>query len=316
MASYPPPGSPALPADVRLSKYNPLSRILFFDDFDEGMNGWCELVGNHVGNLDDIRPIASDFRPPQLSSCTYFDIGTHGSLDGTYSLKLATRPQANHSAIAIKRATSARQGLVQLETYFAFKADQTFGDSLGQGVAGSPGWDGNAAPSEQLFGEFTLSNDICDSGNGSRYHGVVRYRNTGPDGRLLQQWMHPTTAEPTTKMDRRGEARSDDARQDFFSAEPGDWLPLPGGRQPLCFNETASKVNWHYLRWLFDTRRRCNMELECNDRLFNMQATQVPVYEEPYHGLSNLLNFYFAVRTHCDVRNFLYLDSVLVSVDW
>ena len=33
-------------ADTRLSRYNPLPRILFFDDFDEGVNGWCELIGS------------------------------------------------------------------------------------------------------------------------------------------------------------------------------------------------------------------------------------------------------------------------------
>lgn len=33
-------------ADSRLSKYSPLKRILFFDDFDEGINGWCTLMDN------------------------------------------------------------------------------------------------------------------------------------------------------------------------------------------------------------------------------------------------------------------------------
>ena len=55
-------------ADPRLSKYNPLPRILFFDDFDEGINGWCELCGNHDNNLDNIRPLVGDLRPPQLSN--------------------------------------------------------------------------------------------------------------------------------------------------------------------------------------------------------------------------------------------------------
>jgi hypothetical protein len=42
----------------------------------------------------------------------------------------------------------------------------------------------------------------------------------------------------------------------------------------------------------------------------------VPAYTDRYDSLENLLNFYFSVRTHSGVRNFLYLDSVLVSVDW
>ncbi|MEC8992898.1 MAG: DUF6772 family protein [Candidatus Latescibacterota bacterium] len=30
----------------RLSRFSPLSRILCYDDFDEGLNGWCPLIGN------------------------------------------------------------------------------------------------------------------------------------------------------------------------------------------------------------------------------------------------------------------------------
>ena len=91
--------------DVRLAKFDPLPRVLFFDDFDEGINGWCELCGNHDNNLDNIRPLVRDLRPAQLSTCTFFDIGTHGSFDGVYSLKLATRPRVNHMNQLIKRVS-------------------------------------------------------------------------------------------------------------------------------------------------------------------------------------------------------------------
>ena len=63
--------SELLRADRQLSRFNPLGRILFFDDFDEGMNGWCELIGNHDGNLDNVRAVMADLRPPQISSCTF-----------------------------------------------------------------------------------------------------------------------------------------------------------------------------------------------------------------------------------------------------
>ena len=44
-------------SDLRLSKYNPLPRILFFDDFDEGMNGWCEYrTQSAVPMKNTIRP--------------------------------------------------------------------------------------------------------------------------------------------------------------------------------------------------------------------------------------------------------------------
>jgi hypothetical protein len=29
-------------AHPKLSKYDPLKRIIYFDDFDEGINGWTE----------------------------------------------------------------------------------------------------------------------------------------------------------------------------------------------------------------------------------------------------------------------------------
>ncbi len=301
--------------DVRLGKYNPLSRILYFDDFDEGMNGWCELVGNHTGDLDQIRPIAKDFRPPQLSSCTFFDIGTHGSVDGTYSLKLATRPQRNHLAIAIKRMTYAARGLVQFETYVTFKSELIpLGERALQSEDG-PRWDGNVAPSARHFGEFTFSNDICVGETGPRCHGVVRYRNADPAGNLVQKWVYPTSVEPTTKMDRLGLVASD-TRPDFFAVSPADWREIPGGRQPLCFNETASKVNWHYVRWLFDLESLRTLEFQCNDLCMDMRDVAVPTHDEEYRGIPNLLNLYVAVRTHVNVRNFLYLDSALVSVDW
>lgn len=297
-----------LQADLRLSKYNPLPRILFFDDFDEGVNGWCELIGNHAGNLDDIRQLSKDFRPPQLSSCTFFDIGTHGSVDGTYSLKLATRPKKNHVAIAIKRLTYVRRGLVQFETYFTFKTEQTFGSE-----SGSDNWDGNIAPSEKLFGDITFSNDICDGDTGARYMGAARYLNTDHEGNLVQKWMYKTSVQPTTKMERQGITPPN---QDFHTVNPDDWREIPGGHQPLCFNETTSKVNWHYLRWVFDTEHRRTTELQCNDIVMDLSHIEVPVYEQEYRGIPNLLNFLVDVRTHADVRNFLYFDSVLVSVDW
>lgn len=297
-----------LSADPRLSKYNPLSRILFYDDFDEGVNGWCELVGNHTGDLDDIREIARDFRPPQLSTCTFFDIGTHGSVEGTYSLKLATRPKHGHVAIAIKRLTYGRRGLVQFETYFSFKAEQTFGTDPSHGE-----WDGNIAPSEKQFGDITFSNDVCDGDTGTRYMGAVRYLNTDTEGNLAHEWMYKTSVQPTTKMERQGITAPN---QDFHTVRPADWQPIPGGHQPLCFNETASKVNWHYLRWAFDTDRQRMVELQCNGLTLDLSGIAVPVYAQEYRGIPNLLNFLVDVRTHADVRNFLYLDSVLVSVDW
>jgi hypothetical protein len=103
---------------------------------------------------------------------------------------------------------------------------------------------------------------------------------------------------------------------DLHTLSPLDWEDVPGGGQQMCFNEVPTKVNWHYLRWLLDTRVRRSVELQVNDLTMDLRDVPVPAFDHPYEGLSNLLNFYVDVRTHAPVRNFLYLDSTLISVDW
>jgi hypothetical protein len=292
-------------AHPELSKYNPLSRILFYDDFDQGINGWCELIGNHDGNLDKVRVVMADLRPPQLSNCTFFDIGSHGSMSGMYALKLATRARAGHMCQNIKRMTYVAPGIVRFETYFTFKAEQMF--------TGGEGWDGNTDPSELNFGDFTFSNDVCEGDDGVRHHCALRYLNTTEEGELAQRWMYKTSVQPSTKMVMSGMVKPN---QDYHVVHPDDWQPVPGGHQPLCYNEIPTKINWHYLRWDFDTRLRRNVELQVNSNTMDLREIPVPVYDHRYKALNNLLNFCIDVRTHKDVRNFLFLDSVLVSVDW
>jgi hypothetical protein len=300
------PSGPGQALDLAvLSRFNPLRRVLIYDDFDEGINGWAELQSNHSGNLDDLKPNMRDMRPAQLSSCTFFDIGTHGSMSGTYALKLATRPKPFHNAAAIKRVTFTKPGLVQLETWFTFKAEQTFGSAAA--------WDGNVSPSERDFGDFTISNDVCEGENGPRYIAALRYQNTDFEGRPVQKWMYKTSLHVTTKMAREKGLPQD---RDFHVANVNDWAEVPGGRQPLCFNETATKINWHYLRWLFSIKDRRNVELQVNDLVMDLRGIQVLAYDQPYRALNHLLNLLVDVRTHRNVRNFLFLDSVLVSVDW
>lgn len=76
---------------IALSKYNPLNRILFFDNFDDGLHGWTELIGNYEGSLDNVLSPYRDHRPPQLSTLSMWDTGSAGSMDGMYALKIATR---------------------------------------------------------------------------------------------------------------------------------------------------------------------------------------------------------------------------------
>ncbi len=303
---------PVFQADPRLSRFNPLQRILVLDDFNTGTHGWVELLGNYDGrsNLDTVDDHMHDFRPPQLSACSFFDVGTHGALSGTYALKVATRPETGHTAVAIRRLTMAGRGHVQFETYFAYKAEATSAENRADSQPGAGEWDGNTHPSERQFGAFTVATDICD---GVRYHTVVRYLNTDLNNELRQQWVYPGVPEPTPREHLQGKVKLP-RLADFTAPNPDDWHPF--GEQEFCYNEVPTKVNWHYLRWLIDTSTRSNVELQVNDRVFDMRAVPVPPYDERYGSLQNLLNFYVSARTHTNVRNFLYLDTVLISVDW
>lgn len=304
-----------LASDPQLSKFNPLGRILAHDRFETGTHGWTELIGNYdgQGNLDTVDDHMRDFRPPQLSSCTFFDTGTHGAMSGTYALKLATRPHRGHTATAIRRLTMSGKGPLQIEAYFTYKAEATLGGGEQNNSFGDITWDGNLHPSEAQFGCFTVATDLC-SDQGLRYHTVARYLNTDMDHQVRNQWVYPTVPEPTPREHLEGKVKLEYGA-DFTAPNPQDWQPF-GDPQQMCFNEVPTKVNWHYLRWQLDTAERRNVELQVNDRVYDMSDIPVPPYEDRYDSLENLLNFYFSVRTHSEVRNFLYLDSVLISAGW
>ncbi len=70
-------------AQPHISRFDPMRRIIFFDDFDNGLGGWTELIGNYEGSLDTVLPPYRDHRPPQLSNLTMWDTGTNGAFDGT-----------------------------------------------------------------------------------------------------------------------------------------------------------------------------------------------------------------------------------------
>ena len=115
--------SALLRADPHLSKFDPLSRIICYDDFSHGLQGWTALIGNYEDSLDRLLPGYRDLRPPTLSNLTAWDTGTAGSLSGTYAMKLATRPTVGSLAVAIKRLTFRHAGPIRLETYFTFKPE-------------------------------------------------------------------------------------------------------------------------------------------------------------------------------------------------
>lgn len=293
-------------SELSLERFDPLGRILTYDTFDAGFNGWTSLCGNHDGRIESVRPLYRDLRPPQLSSVDFFDIGTHGAMTGRTALKLATRAVPHSSAVGIRRLTMRRPGLVRVEAYLTYKAETRLPE---------PGtdWDGNADPSELDFASFTLSNDVCLP-TGERCHMAIRYQNTDAEGNLVQRWRYKTALQPTTKrlLSDAGSA----AATDMHTVNPEDWQDLPGEAQPLCYNEVPTKVNWHYLSWTFDTGAGRMVELVLNDRHYDLSTVTVPFFPEKYHALPGLLNLLLDVQTLRPVRNVLYVDSVLTSVDW
>ena len=269
-------------ADPALSRYDPLARIVFYDDFDQGLSGWTELRGNYSGadaTLFHLLPWNRDYRPPMLSNMTMPDTGTHGAMQGAYALKIASRPQAGHFADALKRITWARRGVYQAECYFTYKSEPS---SLGLG--------------EDVLGSFGVNLDLHDNDN--RYRLAIRYLNAR-DGEMCQKWQYL-------------------ARGPIIPRENG-WGPeayrdIPAGGQKLCYNETVTKSNWHYLRWVVDLRKREYVEFQCNDHQFDMRGMG-PEVSPPFDNLWCLLNLGFSVHADADVRCFFLVDSVLLSME-
>lgn len=265
-----------LRADPRLSKFQPLSTIVFHDEFDDGLNGWTELIGNYEDSLENVTdyPEAMDARPPMLSSSTMHDTGTAGSFNGTYAMKVATRPQRDHLAKALKRITFRKKTRLQCELYFTFHPEA----------------------SELKLGErdvraIGVSYDLQD--DEVRYWPAIRFLNS-ENGERIEKWQYHVGGTRLPHLD--------------------DWEDVPDGHQPLCYNETATKQNWHYLRWLIDLESREYLELQCNDRTWDLSGrAHEPL--PPYPNLRTLLNLGFWVETEHEKRSFLYVDSIVLSTE-
>ncbi|MBI4587296.1 MAG: hypothetical protein HY725_00535 [Candidatus Rokubacteria bacterium] len=265
-----------LRADPRLSKFQPLSNIIFYDDFDEGLCGWTELIGNYEDSLEQVTdyPEAMDSRPPMLSSLTMHDTGTAGSFHGTYALKIATRARCGHLAKALKRITFRKKARVQCELYFTFKPE---GAELKLG--------------ERDVRAIGVSYDLQDEA--CRYWPAIRFLNAEAGARI-EKWQYHAGGTRLPHLD--------------------GWEDVPDGQQPLCYNEIATKQNWHYLRWLIDLRSREYLELQCNDRAWSLSGrAHAPL--KAYPNLRTLFNVGFWVEAEVDKRCFLYVDSVLVSTE-
>ena len=110
-------------ADPNLSRFDPLPRIISHDDFSRGHCGWSQLVGNYEGDLDTMLPGYAQHTAAMLSTLGHWDAGSHGGMDSSYALKIATRPRAGARNVAIKRHTFRKRGPIRFEVFFTFKPE-------------------------------------------------------------------------------------------------------------------------------------------------------------------------------------------------
>ena len=274
-----------LRATVGLSRFDPLDRLLYYTDFGDGHGGFTETIGNYEGTLDTILP-GMDFRPPMLSNYTMWDTGTAGSMQGSYSLKLATRPLAGSVTAATKRLTWRTLGKVRLECFFGIKSEAT-----------------EMILTETDVRAFGILFDL-QSGD-RRLLPRLRYLNA-EHGKLVGQWQIKTDHPKKHAIGGSGKTAS------ISHYAPVGYTAIPGARQELCQNELPTKMNWHYLAATFDLAAMRFTEVRCNDCVYDPSG--IAPFELPvWPNLRGLLNTIFFVETAVDKRAFLYLDSVCFS---
>lgn len=281
-------------ADPALSRFDPLPRIITFDDFDRGFCGWTQLVGNYEHSLDSMLPGYAQHSQAMLSTIPTWDFGSHGSVDGSYALKVASRPRAGAQNVSIKRLTFRERGPIRLEFYFTFKPEANE-LRLSETDVRSIGF------------LYDLQSGDRDS-DAMRVMPHLRFLNA-QDGTHLQKWQFKRR---TTEVKPIG---TENKTVTHYHLAPEDWEDLPGGGQKLCYNEIPTKVNWHYVRFDFDLATMQATHFQCNDRAFDLtgfDSIRIPAMR----NLWCMLNLAFFVESDTDKRAFLYVDSVCLSGDF
>lgn len=320
---------------VGLDRFNPLGRVLTYDVFNTGFNGWMTLLTNFTQAPDfDIRYSIvnkTQFAPVMLSSATYRYPGTHGAMSGAYSLKISTRPVANRYEMvpdpgglgqAIKRLTipSPKKGQCQIEAWLTYTVEQDHVSAPGMGSSGAPSGSGDlAALNERSIRAFGAAFDVQNAGN--RFFVGCRYLNS-VNSELKQKWQYIQASDVSREEWTHG-SKNEWANTGIDPMWYGRRYPdgthdgfkdIPGGEQKLCYNETDCKINWIYFRLLFDLETRQYVEMQAQDRIFDLRG-KTPTLSPPYHRIDGLLNPLFWVENDTNRRVFLYIDSVVVSID-
>lgn len=301
--------------DKGLANFQPLKRVLAYDDFDNGHCGWLDLKPNFVGeNFKHHESFIDHLRwgPPMLSTATFRFPGTHGSMSGTYSLKVSTRATANRASMplapggmghAIKRLSRpADISRLQIEAWYSYTAEQ---DRPGLG--------------ETSIRAFGVICDLQDSVR--RGHPGVRYVNSA-DGVLQQYWQVTQASDVTDEewaFGHEGDWGVHGIDPQWYGRRYSDgsgdsYKRIPGSEQKLIYNETDGKINWMYLRLLLDLKEFRYLELQSGDRTFDISGF-APTGAKPYERIHNLINPFFFIESDTDRRAFLYLDSVVISAE-
>lgn len=281
-------------ANPELSRFDPLPRILSLDDFSRGYCGWSQLVGNYEGTLDSMLPGYAQHTNAMLSTLGHWDAGSHGGMDSSYALKIATRARPGAQNVVLKRLTFRQRGPIRFEMYFTFKPEANDLE-LGETDVRSFGF------------LFDLQGGDRDAG-AERVMPHLRFLNAR-DGQHLQKWQFKTES---TKLQPVG---NDDKTLSHYHLAPEGWRDLPDGEQRLCYNEIATKVNWSYLRFDFDLVEMKALSFQCNDRVFDMSgfdSIRMPAMK----NLWCMLNFCLFAETDVAKRAFLYVDSICISGDF
>jgi hypothetical protein len=298
-----------------LGFFDPLPRVLVADDFDHGMSGWLDLRPNfvapgfreHSGDIDLIH-----WGPTMLSSATFAFGGTHGSAQGTYSLKISSRaaaappdqpPAPGSMGLSIKRlAVPPGVRRLRVEALFAYKAEQ---DRPGLGVN-----------DVRAFGMFV---DLQDGEQ--RYMPGVRYVNA-LEGEPIRRWQYysptdATDAEWSYGVDGWHKAGIDPQwfgrRSSDGSTVATTWFE--DGEQHLIYNESDDKLNWTPLSLTVNLETRTYEEFRVGGRAHRFPAGARPTLAPAYNDIEGLLNPVFFVEADTARRVSLFLDSVMVSVE-
>ena len=186
--------------------------------------------------------------------------------------------------------TFRQAGPIRLEFYFTFKPEAT---------------ELRLSETDVRSVGFLYDLQTGHEQDGLRVMPHIRFLNA-EDGRHIQRWQYKDETTPLRAIGTEGKTATHD------HLAPFGWKDIPGGEQKLCYNEIPTKINWHYMRFDFDLAAMRMIEMQCNDRRYDLAG--IPSIVIPaMRNLWCMLNLVFFAEAETDKRVFLYIDSVCLS---